>query len=287
MAKSTFTLILLACVLMLTGSAHGQTILLGTTNGNSTPNPILFRVNLSTGAGTVIGSLPFGGEGGGITELVINRATGQAWVQGADGAFQIQQMNPATGAAIGGVVGDQHAFNGLQFLGNVLYGVSIDSSRGPSTLRLLNPATGTSTAVGLTGYGPMSGLAWNGSILYGIEGGGGEGGGGNRLFTINTSTGAATAVGSSGIAMGSLSFGPDGNLYAGGADSRIYRINPATGAATLVGPTGFADAISGLALYNGTTGSVAVPALSGIALVGLAILLLASASLFLLRRQRA
>ena len=68
---------------------------------------------------------------------------------------------------------------------------------------------------------------------------------------MNLATGAATAIGNTGItAAGSLQFGPDGNLYAGGDSNdggHIYRVNKTTAAATLVGASGFPD-VTGLAL---------------------------------------
>jgi hypothetical protein len=239
-------------LLILPGLAHAAGTLYGTTASGT-----LFTINVSTGAATTVGTLPLGGS----TEIVINNATGQAWTQSRDGGFTIQQFDLANGAAIGSSVGDNAAFNGLQFIGGTLYGTAVTGGSEPSTLRILNPSTGVSTIIGPTGIGPIPGLAYNGT-LYGISAGNR---GVSQLYSINLATGAATLVGSTGIVAGSLAFGPDGNLYAGGAAANagsFYRINPATGAATLVGATGLGSAsdngMSGLAL-SGTLPPSAVP----------------------------
>ena len=74
-----------------------------------------------------------------------------------------------------------------------------------------------------------------------------------QLVTINTATGAATAVGLSVVPIGEagLTFAPDGTLYAADQDGELlYTLNPATGAATLVGSLG--EEIDGLGFANGT-----------------------------------
>src|SRR5215467_5637499 len=221
----------------------------------------LFTIDLATGHGTRVGSLPAS-----ATEIEFDNLTGRAYLQYIDGVFQIQQFNINTGAGIGAPVNDGGSFTGLEFVGPTLYGTVITASQGPSTLRILNPATGVSTVIGPTGVGPISGLAYNEStaVMYGIAGGPGPAG----LYMINLSTGAATLVGSSGIQAGSLEFGPDGVLYAGGTGpngGNLYRINPSTGLATLVGPTGF-GAVTGLTLAN------PIPEPSSIWLISISIL---------------
>jgi hypothetical protein len=221
----------------------------------------LFTIDLATGHGTRVGSLPAS-----ATEIEFDTLTGRAYLQYINGAFQIQQFNINTAAGIGAPVNDGGSFTGLEFVGPTLYGTVITASQGPSTLRILNPTTGVSSVIGPTGVGPISGLAYNEStaVMYGIAGGPGPA----SLYMVNLSTGAATLVGSSGIQAGSLEFGPDGILYAGGTGpngGNLYRINPSTGLATLVGPTGF-GAVTGLTLAN------PVPEPSSIWLMSLSIL---------------
>lgn len=205
----------------------------------------LFRIDLVTGAGARVGSLP-----GSATEIEFDKVTGRAYLQYLDGAFLIQQFNINTAAAVGPTVVDAASFNGLEFVGATLYGTAITGPGSPSTLRTLNPNTGVSVVIGPTGVGPISGLAYNETtgVMYGIAGGPGPA----VLYTLNLQTGLASMVGNTGIQAGSLEFGPDGNLYAGSTGSAggsIYRINPSNGVSTLVGPTGFA-AVTGLTLVD-------------------------------------
>lgn len=203
----------------------------------------LFLINTTTGAGTLVGTMP-----NDSTEIEFNRANGRAWSQQRDGAFTIREFNILTAAGIGAPVGTGASFNGLEFVGGTLYGTSITGPGGPSTLSTLDPVTGASVAIGPTGVGPISGLAFRAAgsgTMFGI-------GGGNSapavLYTINLSTGAATVVGTTSITgAGSLEIA-GASLYVGGDNvdgGNLYRVNPVTGASTLVGATGFAN-VTGL-----------------------------------------
>jgi hypothetical protein len=108
----------------------------------------------------------------------------------------------------------------------------------PATFFSLNPANGAATSVGSQSQ-PVTGLGFGGGVLYGL--GGDEIW--NNLVTIDTSSGAATPVGSLGggviVADGGLDFDGNGVLWAivdpGRRNpSQIFTINPATGAATFV-----------------------------------------------------
>ncbi len=125
---------------------------------------------------------------------------------------------------------------------------------------------GTSVRLGTTGV-PIDGLAFDANgTLYGI------GQADSTLYTINQTTGQATAVGSLGIDVKSpvagMTFGPatsgspNGDLYAA-INDRLYRINTATGAATPVSTTvlnfnPYISSVSGLAFAEGagTLGNV-------------------------------
>ena len=62
-----------------------------------------------------------------------------------------------------------------------------------------------------------------------------------HVIGLNTSTGAGTLIGASGVpGPSSLASSPDGTFYTVGSDLHLYTINPATGAGT-IGP-----ALSGL-----------------------------------------
>jgi hypothetical protein len=215
----------------------------GTRNGQ------LLTINLSTGAGTMVGNLPSTGS----TEIEFNNTTRRAFTQFPDGSFAGQEFDLNTGGALGVAVFDGASFTGLEWVGTSLYGATVQSGRSASDLRILNPTTGASTLIGATGVGnPLSGLAYDetAAVMYGLTGGAGAGGAPSSvLVTVNLNTGVATSIGPVGFNGGSLEFGPDGNLYAGstGNTGNLYRIDKATGAATLIGPTGFQN-ITGLAL---------------------------------------
>jgi hypothetical protein len=200
-----------------------------------------FRINTVTGAGTLIGTLPFG-----VTEIEWDPNARRAWAQLPDGDFQMSEFDILTAAAIGSPIDDGAAFNGLEYVGNTLYGTAITGANGPSDLRTLNPVTGASVSIGLTGQGPISGLAYGGGVMYGVTGGSAAA----NLVRINLATGAATVIGPTGPKLGGLQFGRDGVLYGGGNQSEggnLYRVSTTTGAATLIGSTGFGS-VNGLTL---------------------------------------
>ncbi|MEP6819193.1 MAG: Calx-beta domain-containing protein [bacterium] len=206
----------------------------------------LFTVNLSTGAGTSVGTLPSSGS----TEIEFNNDTRRAFTQFPDGQFAGQEFDLSTGAPLGSPVADGASFTGLEWVGAKLYGASVTASHGTSELRILDPATGASSLIAPTGIvDPIAGLAYDdiSAVMYGITGG--ARGGSSNLVTVNLTTGVATVIGSVGFNGGSLEFGPDGNLYAGsvGNTGNLYRINKATGASTLIGATGFTN-VTGLML---------------------------------------
>src|SRR5262249_3306135 len=154
----------------------------------------LFTINLTTGAGTLVGLLP-GAPTLGSTEIEFDNLAGRAFTQSSDGNFMVQQFDINTGAGIGPTVFDAGSYTGLEFVGSTLYGTVLTSGGGlpPSSLRFLNPPTGPSTFVGLTGVGPLAGLAYNGTMSA-IAGGQGPA----NLYTINLTTAAAMLVGSTG-----------------------------------------------------------------------------------------
>lgn len=133
----------------------------------------------------------------------------------------------------------------------------------------------TSGPIGGVTTPTFDGLAFIGSTLYGLLAGDGTStGGGTQLYTINTSTGAATAVGSgTGIALGAgYNFG--GLAYSGSVlyaevsaatsfpstieKAYLYTINTTTGVATLVNQiedsngNSFDGGLSGIAFESST-----------------------------------
>ena len=275
-------LIALTITLLFAGIAQAQLY-------GSTREGTLFVINLSTGAGSQIGTLvaPFctGQQEPGITEIEYDPVSKRAYAQNSNGSFNGFEYVGVTGATVGNCIVTAGSNTGIETVNGVWYATTIFDGGGASELRILDPFNGNiETLVGSTGVGPISGLAYDGNngIMYGIAGGPSPA----DLYTINLATGAATVVGATSMQAGSLQFGPDGQLYAGGTGSDanlIYRINTVTAASTLVGPTGFTG--------SGVTGLTMIPPPVSVPTLGdLGLLLLASAltlvSLMYFRRRR-
>lgn len=132
----------------------------------------------------------------------------------------------------------------------VLYTVRIDDN----TLRRIDTTTLGFTDIGSLGtsfnFGGL-GYANATQTLYMIGGRSND-----ALYTVNTTTGAATLVGIHGVNdLFGLEFDNSTNrLFASDAAGRLYELNTATGAATLIGSTN-AGLVGGLA-YDAATGQL-------------------------------
>jgi hypothetical protein len=215
----------------------------------STSNGLLFKVDIFTGAGTWECNLPTAG-GIGATEIEYDNLSGRAILQGTGASFSQQLFDIETCNPLGPLTPNGLAFNGLEFVGDVLYGTGIDEACAISWLHIINPETGVTTPIGPTGRGPISGLAWDpeGQTMFGVTGCYPQWE--PELVKINLDTGLASHIGYTQVAFGGLAFGTDGRLY-GGANNQfggdLFRIDPGTGAATYVGSTGFMG-VTGLTL---------------------------------------
>jgi hypothetical protein len=237
----------LVVVWMLAGPAEAAGTLYG-----AGPNGFLIRIDVATGVGTLVSTLPTlcTNTGNAVTEIEFSNSSRRAFAQCGDGDFSGFEFDPDTGAGLSAEIPNGSTFNGLEAIGSLWYGASITAANGPSTLHTLDPFTGSTTPIGLTGVGPLSGIARDrrSGVVYAISAGSTP----SSLYTLNLTTGAATLVGAAGVQAGSLEFGPDGRLYAGGGGpnaGNLYVVDPQTGAATLVGPTGFGT-LSGLMLFD-------------------------------------
>jgi hypothetical protein len=127
----------------------------------------------------------------------------------------------------------------------------------------VNLSNGTFSNIGATGKNDIEGLSLDCSgVLYGINRAPNNRAQGqgtaspnaavnlNQLVTINTTTGAATVVGSLTVepADAGLTFGIDGKLYMAEVNTgEFYEINKTTAAVTDIGPMGNGVQITGLA----------------------------------------
>jgi hypothetical protein len=208
---------------------------------------VLYFVDHITGLATPTCGLPLP-----ATEIEYDNLTNRAILQEVDGGFRHQEFDINTCAPLGAPIPNGAAFNGLEYVGNTLYGTGQFGCT-ISELHIIDRNTGGTILIGPTGVGPISGLVWDGvnDFLYGVVGGW------NcpyppDLVRIDINTGAATIIGSLGVYLGGLAFGPNGVLYGIGSNNEggnFYQIDIGTGAATLVGPTGF-PGFTGLTLVG-------------------------------------
>jgi hypothetical protein len=179
---------------------------------------------------------------------ILYAATGSGGVNG-----ELFILNPATGAVIQDVgplvdaAGHHYGLTGLAFQPgtNVLFGSTGNQSpTAPAHLVIVNPSTGRVTDVGAYNAGPqitMSDITFNPLTgrLFGNSGLSGN------FFVINTATGAATPVGSTGVGVtfgGGLAANAAGTIFGSpqGVPGGLFTYNQTTGAAT------FAATLSGI-----------------------------------------
>jgi hypothetical protein len=136
------------------------------------------------------------------------------------GLLSISQVN-GSGMLIGNSVGPL-GLTGIDFNGSgQLFGSTIAGGPSTSTLVQINPLTGAvinnigaiTNASGPISIGDLAFQPGTG-VLFGIRSNADAGGGGGQLYTINTSTGAATFIGNAASAAGGgIAFAPNGTLY--------------------------------------------------------------------------
>jgi uncharacterized protein (TIGR03437 family) len=184
------------------------------------PNPF-GTVNLDSGAFTLIGNMGSGGYDG----LAV--ANGVLYTEQNGLLYSVNTTN-ASLTLIGGLTGNNFATFGSTTTG--LYGLAATGSQSVATLFSINPQTGAVTAIGPVGVigngqGYYARLSVGSSTLY-MENN-------SNLYTVNTTTGAATQVGttdSNGYLTSVLLF--EYGTYYDGADSVFATINAATGQIT-------------------------------------------------------
>ena len=206
-----------------------------------------------------VGTPPIGGGGGGGQPSTL---FGSDVLD--DGLITID-TGTGTATFVGPYPGVPHgAIGGLAYDSNTetLYGIDATTA----SLVTIDPTTGAATTVGPAGVaGASTGLAFdpNSGTLYAADSVLNR-----KLYTVNTSTGAGTEIGSFmpdlgvGRSIGALAFDPHTNtLYGvdGGSVSvgtntsdTLYTIDTTTAALTAVGPLGVAGDSSGLAFDSDT-----------------------------------
>lgn len=279
--------------MMIVPALQGQALYLAT--GSNGIDGSLYTVDPTTAVATLVGPILIGAAPVGITGLAFHPATGVLYGatsnDGGNPEHALVTIDPFSGAAT--LVGD---------LGVPVGDIAFDSSGtlfawsgggGSNSLATVDLSTGLATTVGPSGVpggtacpavGPANGgngLSFSGGILYvspkGVAG---------ALYSVNTSTGAATAGPTmSGApittcgALDSMATSSTGTLFAIDTDrssspttSRLVTINTSTGAITQVAALDLPGDADGLAFQ---AVSVAVPTVSPWGLAALGLLLAA------------
>ena len=218
----------------------------------------LATIDVVTGATTVIGAM-------GITMYDI-AFDPQGHLYGINGA-SLYAIDPVTAAASFIGTGGGGNINSLVFGSDgKLYGAS-------TSLYVFDAATGARTSVGSLGAGVTSSgdLAFINGQLYltGVASF-------DRLYRVDTGTGAATLIGSTGFPSVYGLASPNGQDLYGFSGGQVLSVNVGTGAATLLSTANGAplSAVYGAAFYTEAAPPVPEPTawalmLSGLAALGL------------------
>jgi hypothetical protein len=159
-------------------------------------------------------------------------------------------------------IGNEELFDIAVTAAGEIYGISNTSLYrvNPLTnIATLIAATTLSGSMGMSPVGGLNGLAFLGSTLYATAGGN------SNLYTINTSNGEATVLGSSGFNSGGDIAFMGGRLFLATASNQVVELNPANGAVLNTGPTGLGNSTQALkgAASDGTNLYLAVDFFAG------------------------
>ena len=228
----------------------------GTLYGTDPFSTNLITINPSTGVPSIVGGIEFIGP-----SLAVDPATGNMYGSGFGLNDSLYQINPSTGAEtlVGPLVNAKNAA-GLDFRSDGTLFATVNTLGGGSggtSLATVNKSTGTVSIIGPLGVSNMGAIAFDTSgTLYGATE--------NKsvapfgaLYTINTTTGAATLV----IAItnefsvphpggfSSIQFGCDDTLYYGGGSfaGDFGTININTGVYTQINSITSDGSLGGLA----------------------------------------
>jgi hypothetical protein len=241
--------IVIGLALVATGNLNATPLLYGITNAGA-----LFTVDPTTLFTNTLGTVPggvavIGVATNGANLYTFNRNTNSILQIDPNNANVLNTIDVGLGPAVIGE-GDltyssptQGFISSAQFPKASYYSFTLGS---PGTNTLLHTdSTGTRVF--------LDGMAVNGGTLFGLQ----QGGAG--FYTVNTTTGVPTRVGSTGIAagpygFGGLAFNPlNSTMYGALANnnfSNLYTIDPVTGTATLIGAIGTITNVAGLAEFD-------------------------------------
>ena len=254
------------------GSAHASPITLYATTFNENQ---LLQINLSTGAGTVVGTI----LDTSTADLASFGGNLYALDQASTATFNL--IDPSTAAILSstnlgvGIGGE----GGFTF--NAAGGAFVSNSAG-DTGQLFGCDVTVNNGCTVIGGGSltpsMDALAVSAAnVLYGMSQSP-VGDVNPSLYIINQTTGVTSLVGSTGQTgndLGGLAFDPQNGVLYSAFNGELYTVNTSTGAVTAVGAIGFTD-ISGLAFLGTVTatpepGTAATLATGMLALLSVAI----------------
>ena len=248
--KSLFTIGFSVLVLSISGMAINNALAVpgtGTLFGTGPIFPNLNTINPVTGAFVVVGfTLDAAGTPHKLPGLAVDPTTGIMYGgEGGAGAGNLYTVNPTT--AVVTLVGTTPvgALVSLDFDSSGQLWASVNtapgSGQGGVLLAMVNKNTGAATIVGPFGPNHMGAIAFapNG-VLWGATNVGSIAG--QAIWTISTSTGAATLIAFTNAPLGfaSIQFDCAGTLFGGaagggfGLDDSFGTINLTTGAFTLI-----------------------------------------------------
>jgi hypothetical protein len=290
MKKQVLVLLALGCLAALAPSAHAQTLYAAT--GSNGVDGQLYTINPATAVATLVGPVLIGASPVGLTALAFHPLTGVLYGlttnDGPNPEKSLITVNPATGAAaLIGSIGANAAGDMAFSPSGVLYAWQ----RSGGNLVTISLTTGAATVVGPTGAPFVGGgaVSFVGGVLYAAVGGSD-----GPLYTVNTSTGAATAgptLTGAPIdgAMAAMTTSGGGVLYAVDSDqsssptqSRLVTINTTTGAVTQVAALDLPGDTDALAFVSAP--AAIVPTLSTRGILALGLLLAAIGFLLVSRR---
>lgn len=292
MKKARFGIIAVLLVALAAGASATPAFLYGV-NYNTNQ---LDTINPTTGVFSVLGTITgsdspsnflgiANGPGGNL--YGIDTTNGNLYRLSPTGAI-LANMNINSGGTVSNFSEGDMTFNGSTgYVDNTAGGGS------PGLFSFTTSAGSISGPIGGVTTPTFDGLAFVGSVLYGLSSGDGTmTGGGTQLYTVNTTTGAATALPNpTGINLGAgYNFGglaySGTTLYAEVSGSTkfpktidaafLYTINPITGVATLVAQiedsmgNPYSGGLSGIAFEPATTAPAPEPGTMGLMLAGLA-----------------